>query len=161
MNRLLFIIGAVVVWQVFVHALPSEPAPAAQSFTPMSGSEFETHERYTEDARKSQRKSALAALDRPWSERCGAGRKQFISQVAEYYYQRHNQQDRYPEIYGPSGATYIARQWATSEDRRIERLTQEAYAAGYLAPSDFDGFAGRTVASIVAGERVKGRGCAA
>jgi hypothetical protein len=102
----------------------------------------------------------MAALDRPFSSRCGEARKQFINGVKSYYYQRQNQYERYPEIHGKLGADYIARQWSTGEDRRIERLTQEAYARGYLQPTDFDGVAGKLVAAVVKDERVVGKGCA-
>jgi hypothetical protein len=44
--------------------------------------------------------------------------------------------------------------------QRIERLTQEAYARGYLKLSDFDGVAGRMVAFVVKDERIIGKGCA-
>jgi hypothetical protein len=36
----------------------------------------------------------------------------------------------------------------------------EAYARGYLKPSDFDGIAGKLVAVVVEDERVTGKGCA-
>ncbi|CCE06392.1 conserved exported hypothetical protein [Bradyrhizobium sp. STM 3843] len=159
MNRLWFIVWAVVIWQVAAWAFAPAPSVAPQSFTPIGDRDFDEHEKYITDARESQRKGALAALDRPWSDRCGNARKQFISGLNEYYYHRQNQSERYPETYGPAGAGYIARQWLTADDRRIERLTQEAYAAGYLKPSDFDGMASKMVATVVHAERVNGRGC--
>jgi hypothetical protein len=107
-----------------------------------------------------QRKGAMAALDLPWSSRCGDGREQFIRGINFYYYHRQNQYELYPEIHGKLGADYIATQWSTGDDKRIERLTQEAYASGYLKPSDFDGAAGKLMATIVKNERVIGKGCA-
>ena len=161
MNRFLILGWATVTLQVAVWTFASSPSVAPQSFTPIGDQEFNQHEKYIADARESQRKSALAALDRPWSERCGDTRKQFIASLNAYYNVRQNENERYPEIYGPPGSDYIARQWVTPDDQRIERLTQEAYATGYLNPSDFDGMAGRMLATLVRAERITGRGCAA
>lgn len=160
MHRLIFIIAAIIVWQVAGRLFLTEQPVAAAAFPPVTGAEFQDHEKYIEDARKSQREGALKALDRAWSERCGGRRADFVSSLNEYYYHRQNQNERYPETYGPAGAAYIAGVWTTAEDRRIERLTQEAYAAGYIKPSDFDGMASQMVATIVRGEQVRGRGCA-
>ena len=63
------------------------------------------------------------------------------------------------ESYGKAGADYIATQWSKSDDQRIERLTQEAYAKGYLKPSDFTGVAAKMVATVIKNERVTGKGC--
>jgi len=161
MNRVWFIAWAIVIWQVAVWAFAPEPSVAPQSFTPVGDRDFDEHEKYTADARESLRKGTLAALDRAWSERCSEARTRFISGLNAYYRERQNQSERYPETYGPAGADYIARQWVTQDDQRIERLTQEAYAAGYLKPSDFDGMAAKMIASVVQAERVTGRGCAA
>lgn len=161
MHRFWFIVWAIVTWQVAVWAFAPEPQIAPQSFTPVGDRDFDEHEQYAADTRESQRKGALAALDRPWSERCGEARKQFVSGLNAYYRHRQNESERYPETYGPAGADYITKQWLTQDDQRIERLTQEAYAAGYLKPSDFDGMASTMVTSVVHAERVTGRGCAA
>lgn len=161
MSRLWFIVWAIVIWQVAVRTWTPEATPAPESFTPISGMEFDEHEKYIEDARRSNRKDTLAALDRPWSERCGPHRPKFVGELNAYYRFRQNQHDRYPEIYGPAGADYIAKQWDTPDDRRIVRLTQEAFANGYLRLSDFDGLATKMVSAVVLGERVTGRGCAA
>jgi hypothetical protein len=161
MSRLWFVVWAIVICQVAARAFAPDVPASPQSFTPITGKDFDDHEKYIEDARKSQRKDALVALDRPWSDRCGTARKQFVSRLNEYYYHRQNQSERYPEIYGPAGADYVAKQWTTPEDRRIERLTQEAYSGGHLKPSDFDGMASKMVATVVHAERITGRGCAA
>jgi hypothetical protein len=100
-------------------------------------------------------------LELPWGSRCdGEGRKRFISGLNEYYYQRQNQIERYPENFGKLGADYIADQWAGTDDQRIDRLTQDAYARGYLKPADFDGVAGKLIAALVKDERVTGNACA-
>jgi hypothetical protein len=77
-----------------------------------------------------------------------------------YYYQRQNQTERYPENFGKPGADYIAQQWTSADDKRIDRLTQEAYGNGYLKPAEFDAVARKMIATVVAGERVIGKGCA-
>ena len=159
MRPVWFILWALVVGQIAVWAF----APARNDGQPAPtdpGRPYGDYEQYTVESRDSQRKSAMAALDLPWSNRCGDARKRFISGINEYYYQRQNQYERYPEIHGKLGADYIATQWSTGEDKRIERLTQEAYARGYLRLSDFDGVAGRLLAVVVKDERIVGKGCA-
>jgi hypothetical protein len=104
---------------------------------------LDSNETFMVSARSSQRKDAMAALDLPWRSRCGEDRRQFISGINEYYFHRQNQTERYPEIHGKLGANYIAGQWSTGDDQRIDRLTQEAYARGYLKQADFDGGARR------------------
>jgi hypothetical protein len=159
MKPVWFILWAMVVGQIAIWAFA--PAREELQLAPTDPEHaYGDTERYTVESRVSQRKDAMAALDLPWSSRCGEERKRFISGIDNYYYQRQNQNERYPEIHGKLGADYIARQWSTGEDKRIERLTQEAYARGYLKPSDFDGVAGKLVAAVVKDERVTGKGCA-
>jgi hypothetical protein len=62
--------------------------------------------------------------------------------------------------FGRLGADYIAKQWASTDDQRIDRLTQDAYTKGYLKPADFGGPAGRLIALVVRDERVTGKACA-
>lgn len=158
MSRAWFLLWAIVIWQVAAWAFaPAEtPAPMPAG----DGRPFGDYENITIESRSSQRKGALAALDLPRTNRCDEERRRFISGINNYYFQRQNQIERYPEIHGKPGADYIAGQWSTADDKRIDRLTQEAYAAGYLQPSDFDGVAGKMVATVVRNERITGRGCA-
>jgi hypothetical protein len=152
-----FILWAVVVWQVAVWAFAPPPKPVqavASRAVPI-----DVVEKSLTEARGTQRREALAALDKPWSDRCGQNRKDFLSGVNEYFYHRQNQSERYPEKFGKAGADYIAGQWSTTDDARIERLTQEAYAQGYVKPTDFDGVARKTVAAVVKNERIIGTGC--
>ena len=143
-------IGQIALWTF----APDEPEKKASGGVPLGDTE-----KYAVDSRVWGRKSVMAVLDQPWSSRCGDGRERFISSVSGYYYQRQNQYERYPEIHGKSAADYIAAQWSTGEDQRIDRLTQEAYANGYLKLSDFDGIAGKLFAAVVKDERVTGGGC--
>jgi hypothetical protein len=159
MNRAWFILWAIVTWQVaawaFAPARPPLQIPAGD------GHAYDSNEQYLVAARDSQRKGAFTALDRPWASRCaGEDRKRFISALNEYYYHRQNQTERYPEVHGKMGADYIAKQWSTADDQRIDRLTQEAYARGYLKPADFDAVAARMVATVVKDERITGKACA-
>ena len=108
-----------------------------------------------------QREDVTRAFEGPYGARCGGdGRKQFLASVGAYYYRRQNELERYPETFGKPGAEYIAKQWSTGEDRRIERLTQEAYAQGYFVPSDFDAVARKLVEAVVGNERIVARSCA-
>jgi hypothetical protein len=159
MRRLLFIVWVVVIVQIAAWAFAPEPAPPQ----PVAGDGrgFGDTEKYTVDGRARQRQDAIAALELPWSSRCaGEERKRFIGGLNEYYYHRQNQMERYPETFGKAGADYIATQWSTTDDRRIDRLIQDAYARGYLKPADFDGVARKMVANVVTGERVTGNACA-
>ncbi|TCU73738.1 hypothetical protein EDE08_104237 [Bradyrhizobium sp. R2.2-H] len=160
MNRIWFVIWAIVAWQVAVWAFAPEPKARPQVFAG-DGKGYGDTEKYAVESRISQRRGAMAALELPWSGRCiGDTRKHFIEGLNEYYYHRQNQTERYPEIFGPAGADYIAKQWSTGEDKRIERLTQEAYVRGYFKPSDFNGVASKLIAIVVKGERVTGHACA-
>jgi hypothetical protein len=158
MTRASFIMWAIAIGLVGAWTFAPAEKPAAMPAG--DGKAFGDNEKYAVESRLSQRKSAMAALDLAWSSRCGEGRKRFISGINEYYYHRQNQTERYPEIHGKPGADYIAAQWSTADDQRIDRLTQEAYARGYLKPSDFDGVARKMVASVVKSERVTAKGCA-
>lgn len=119
-------------------------------------------------ARSRQRGEALKALDQAWISWCSeTGRARLIGSLGEYYYHRQSESERYPEIYGEPGAVFIASQWSSTEDQRIDRLTRQAYANGYLAVEEFgvaqgkDSTAARLIRAIVRHERVTGRGCAA
>jgi hypothetical protein len=161
MNRAWLLLWAVVIWQVAAWTFAPASPPAPQIPEVNRGKAFGSSEEYLVEARVSQRQEALRALDQPWAGRCaGEDRKRFISGLREYYYQRQNQIERYPENFGQLGADYIAKQWSTADDQRIERLTQDAYAKGYMKPADFEGIAGKLVATVVKDERVTGKACA-
>ena len=160
MNRAWFVLWALVIWQIIGWTwAPASPPPQIPESN--RGKAFGSDEQYAVVGREKQRQDAFGALDRPWASRCaGEDRKQFISGLGHYYYHRQNQTERYPENFGKLGADYIARQWSTGDDQRIDRLTQEAYANGYLKPADFDAVAGKMIATVVSGERVTGKACA-
>ncbi|QQN66787.1 hypothetical protein JIR23_14430 [Bradyrhizobium diazoefficiens] len=160
MNRVWFIVWALVIWQVAAWAFAPQKAvqqPAAAVDDPGYGS----NEAIFVEGRASQRRDAAQAFERPYGSRCaGEGRKQFLRNIDAYYYRRQNDMERYPETFGKAGADYIAGQWSTGEDKRIERLTQEAYAQGYLTSSDFGGVARKLIETAVRGERVTAHSCA-
>ena len=164
-ERFLLLLWAAVILQVAAWTWWPEAAPQAASpqiAEENRGKAFGSNEDIHVDSRSRQREAVLKVLDQPWGSRCaGEGRKRFISGLKEYYYQRQNQIERYPENFGKLGADYIAGQWASTDDQRIDRLTQDAYARGYLKPADFDGIAGKLIASLVNDERVTGNACAA
>lgn len=158
MSRIWFVVWAILVWQIAAWAFA--PEPKTQPVAPIDGPGYGTTERYSVDGRVRQRASAIATLERPYGARCtGEGRKQFISGLDEYYYQRQNQMERYPETFGKAGADYIATQWSSGEDKRIERLTQEAYAQGYFTLADLNNVARKLVESLVRNERVTAKAC--
>src|SRR5262249_39108637 len=144
-----FILWAMAVAQIAVWTFAAPARHNEQPAPTDPGRPYNDDEPYVVESRDDQRKEAMAALDQPWSSRCGESRKRFISSVENYYYQRQNQYERYPEIHGKLGADYIAAQWLTADDKRIERLTREAYARGYLRPSDLNGVAGKLVTAVV------------
>jgi hypothetical protein len=125
------------------------------------GKAFGANEEIAVQSRSVLRQSTFKTLEQPWGERCaGEGRKKFVAGLSHYYYVRQNQTERQPEYFGQLGADYIAKQWSTTDDQRIDRLTQDAYARGYLKPSDFDGLARKVIATVVKNERVTGNACA-
>ncbi|TFV76564.1 hypothetical protein E4K64_13425 [Bradyrhizobium frederickii] len=159
MNRAWFIVWALVVCQVAAWAFaPQKPAEPAR---PTDGPGYGSNEAIFVDGRARTRREATLAFEIPYGSRCaGEGRKRFIGSVNGYYYRRQNEAERYPETFGRPGADYITKQWSTGEDKRLERLTQEAYAQGYLQPSDFDDVARKAVEAVVRGERLTVRSCA-
>ena len=161
MNRAWFLLWALVVLQVAAWTFGSAPAPSAPQILGVNrGKAFGSNEDISAEGRKLKRQDAFRALELPWGRRCGEGRKEFISGLGHYYYHRQNQTERYPETWGKLGADYIAKQWSTGEDQRIDRLTQDAYARGYFMPADFEPVARKLIATVVKDERVTGKACA-
>jgi hypothetical protein len=159
-NRAWFVLWALVICQIAAWTF-APAAPPAQIPEVNRGKAFGSNEDLAVDARSSLRQDAFKSLEQPWGSRCvGEERKQFISGLNHYYYHRQNQTERYPESFGKAGADYIAKQWATTDDRRIDRLTRDAYARGYLKPTDFEAVASKLIATVVRDERIIGKACA-
>ena len=158
MNRAWFVLWALVMWQIA--AWTFAPAPPPAELPAGDGKPFGSNEDIHVQSRMTTRQDTLKTLYRPWSERCGDRRKLFIGGLNSYYRERQIETERYAEIHGKLGADYIASQWSSPDDVRIDRLTQEAYAGGYFTPADLDGVARKTVETVVKDERIMGRGCA-
>lgn len=159
MKRVWFIVWAIVIWQVAAWAFA--PPPVTLPKPPEVDPQTISTEKYLVEGRDKQRRDGLRALEIPWSRICTEdGRKEFVSGLGYYYYHRQNQMERYPENFGKSGAEYIAQQWATANDKRIERLTKEIYSNGYLSPGDFEPMARKMIQTMIKGERITGKGCA-
>ena len=136
----------------------SPPKPQAPHY---DGRAFGPNESIFVEGRQSMREVANKALAQPWAQLCAeTTRKSFVSSLGYYYYQRENQTERHTETWGPAGAEYIAQQWSTADDKRIDRLTQELYSNGYLKPDEFTPVARKLIAVVVKDERVTGAGCA-
>jgi hypothetical protein len=159
MSRVLIIIWLLAIWQIGVWTFA--PAPPKPQTLHYDGRAFGPNETIFVEGRQSMREVANKALARPWAELCTeATRKPFVDSLGYYYYQRENQTERHTETYGPPGAEYIAQQWSTADDKRIDRLTQELYSNGYLKPEMFEPVARKLVTAIIKDERMTGGGCA-
>lgn len=153
----LYLIGALVVLQIGAWAFAPAPQPKK---LPDSTRAYGPNEDIAVEGRNKQRLDAIAALELPTGSRCTPdGHKRFISGLGHYYFHRQTQLERYPETYGKLGADYIARQWASSDDKRIDRLTQEAYGKGFLIPDEFQALPRRMILTVVMNERVTAKGC--
>jgi hypothetical protein len=152
-------IGLVAAW---TFAPTASPPPAPQIPGVNRGKAFGSNEDILVEARRLRRQSTFSTLEQPWGSRCaGEGRKAFITGIGYYYYFRQIEIDDYPKYFGKLGADYIAKQWATTDDQRIDRLTQEACAKGYLKPADFERIgSNKIVATVVKDERITGKACA-
>ena len=150
-------VGLVAFWTF----APATPPQQQQIPEANRGKAFGTNERFLVEGRVRRREETLKTLEQLWSGRCaGETRKAFISGLSHYYYFRQTEAQHYPQYFGQLGADYIAKQWATTDDQRIDRLTQEAYARGYLKVADFSGPAREMIAKVVKDERVTGKACA-
>ncbi|UQD76248.1 hypothetical protein JEY40_17885 [Bradyrhizobium japonicum] len=160
MSRAWFIVWALVIWQVAAWAFAPQKT-AQQPAAPVDGPGYGSNEEIFVDGRAGLRRETALAFERPYGSRCaGEGRKQFVAHIDYYYYRRQNDMEHYPKIFGKAGADYIAKQWSTGDDKRFERLTQEAYAQGYLALSDFGDVGRKLAEAVLRGERVVAHSCA-
>jgi hypothetical protein len=153
---LALIICGLVYWMFTPGTVPEQPIPEANR-----GKAFGPYEANQVHTRQVHREAAFRGLDKPWGDRCtGESRKDFIDALSYYYEHRQNSTDNYSQSYGRLGADYIAQQWASTDDRRIDRLTQEAYVKGFLKPDEFNRTARKMIAAVVKDERVTGKACA-
>ena len=95
------------------------------------------NEKIFQTGRNNIRKSAMNGLDKAWSTFCGPEGRQRLAHSVNYYFEmRGNQEESYQKRWGDDGRKYIAKEWATSDDARIQRLVQEHYERGYLKLAD-------------------------
>jgi hypothetical protein len=160
MKPIWFILWAAAIWQIAGWTFAPLPKPAPQIPEANRGKAFGSSEESAVQSRIVLREATLKTLEKPWGERCtGEGRQAFIAGVGHYYYVRENSMELHPRYFGQLGAAYIAKQWSTADDQRIDRLTQDAYARGYLKPEDFT-IGGKLIATVVKNERITGKACA-
>ena len=67
---------------------------------------------------------------------------------------------KYPTRWGDAGRDYIAKQWSTSDDQRIQRLVQEHYERGYLNLRDLKPYIVEQISPLLKDTRVSGQPCA-
>ena len=112
------------------------------------------------DGRRMQRASALKTLEQPWGRHClESGRERLASSLGEYFWHRNGQEKSYPARWGDVGRDYIKREWSTTDDKRIERLTQELYERGYLDLGALKPYTAEYIAGLVKGLRVTAQPC--
>ena len=161
MNRVWFLLWAVVTWQVAAWAFAPAPAVPVTQMPAGDGQAFGSNERYTLDARDDERHEAAEGAGDADRRSLHRGRTQAIHPRARSILLSAAEPDRaLPGNPRRSPASMIAAQWSGPDDKRIDRLTQEAYSKGYLALAEFDNVARRMVAAVVKDERVIGKGCA-
>jgi hypothetical protein len=162
MRTVLLVVAVLVAGYLASRASDPAPPRAAQPVPQANpGQGFGPDEEFAIWDREKMRKVAFQALEMPWGGRCsGDSRQQFLRTLGRYYAYRQSTTENYSEYFGEAGASYIAQQWATTEDKRIERLTQEAYAKGYLKPDDLNWIARKMMATVVKSERITGKACA-
>jgi hypothetical protein len=130
-------------------SVPADPPPPRNA-----------NEGLFQDVRRTQRASALQTLERPWASHClDSGRKRLASSLGEYFWNRSAQEKSYPARWGDVGRDYITREWSTTDDKRIERLTQELYERGYLDLRDLRPYTADYIAGLLKGIRVTARPC--
>lgn len=159
----LVLIGILVVWDLTKPRMPRNPPQPVlrQEERPNGGvPPWNAHEDLAQSNRDALRRSAQQALDRAWSTFCDRqGREKLTQALSQYFGLRRVQEKNYPERWDKEGETYIAHQWATADDQRIERLVQELYGRGYLKLTDFKPFVAERVAPLVKDTRVISAPC--
>jgi hypothetical protein len=135
--------------QVDTSTLPNQGVPP-----------WNVHEDLFKDTRVSRRRAAEDALDTAWSVFCSpAGQDKLVGALSGYFVTRHQEKASYEKRWGKEGRDYIAREWATPDDRRIERLVAETYARGYLDMSRFKPSIAAIVTPFLTEQRMRTAPC--
>lgn len=88
-------------------------------------------ERGSQAVRDRARDAALRALSEHRGKACETDPNERMAPGLNYYLEHRAKQERiYAKSWGPEGAKFISNAWATPDDRKVERLMREAYAAG-------------------------------
>jgi hypothetical protein len=110
--------------------------------------------------RRSARKGALQSLEQPWAAMCeGEGRRALLEGVNYYYEHRGSHEMSYPKRWGAEGKSYIEREWGTTDDKRIEQLTQDMVARGYLKVAALSRAAAERVGKLTKGVTIMAQPC--
>jgi hypothetical protein len=140
------------------YSKPNRPVKAAEDYGPPPPRN--PNEGTFQDHRRFLRVSTLKSLEQPWSSFCQAeGRRTLLSSLNGYFYHRGGQEDSYPARWGDVGKTYITREWSSTDDRRIEQLTQVLYYRGYLDLKALDPRIASRVAAKLTGLPVTEKPC--
>ena len=113
-----------------------------------------------QNSRKLSRKSVQQILDQPWGNFCQPkGHRQLADVVTNYFRNRMMEERKYAERWGTTGRDYIAKEWSTADDQRIERLVREHYQRGYLDLRDLKPDVVERLSSLLKDARVTGQPC--
>lgn len=134
--------------------------PVTNASTERGQDPWAEKERYANGGRINLRESVIEALGQPWSSFCTEkGHADLLASLSSYYGLRDQELQVYTRLWGEPGARHSIQAWSTSDDKRIERLTQEAYHNGYFQPDEVASFARRPVAALLKDERSVGKPC--
>jgi hypothetical protein len=153
---IVLVLGA---WEYSKPNRPAVPTTSGQA-DPGPPPPRNANEAIFQESRRMARESTLKSLDRPWADFCsGEGRRAIASSLNEYFYHRGGQELSYPARWGDTGRTYIAREWGTPGDRRIEQQVREMYERGYLDPATLSAATAKRVLALAPGFKVTQHPC--
>jgi hypothetical protein len=156
---LLLIIVILGVWEYSKPSYPVNTETSAQAdYGPPPPRN--ANEAIFQDVRHGARKTALKSLQQAWAAMCeGEGRRSLISSVNSYYEQRGLQELSYPKRWGAEGKSYIEREWGTTDDKRIDQLTQDMVSRGYLEVASLNRFVAERVSALTKDVTVTAQPC--
>jgi hypothetical protein len=118
------------------------------------------NEKIFQNSRNLMRKSVMRSLEQPWGSFCeGDGRKRLDQAVTSYFERFSDEREKYAKRWGDDGRQYIAKEWSTPDDQRIQRLVQEHYERGYLNLADFRPTIAARMSPLLKDSRVGGQPC--
>jgi hypothetical protein len=151
------IVALVGIWEYAKRPMPAAAKQAEDHGPPPPRN---ANEELFRDGRARRRESTLKTLDANWASFCAPqGRTLLVNGLNDYFYFRDGAETSYPGRWGEAGKTYIAREFSTPDDKRIEQRIRELYARGYLDPAMLGSVATRRVTDLVKGLRVDRKQC--